>query len=97
MSRTYPTKMLRQRKQIVTKRMISGESSKSVQGDDTTLMNPGMTNRVVLATQNNDPLLDLLLGGVQTIKVRNDVFRLLSVNPVVLLVIRLAHRSIKLG
>ena len=42
-SRTYPTKMLRQRKQIATKRMISGESSKSVQGDDTTLMNPGMT------------------------------------------------------
>ena len=41
-SRTYPTKMLRQRKQIVTKRMISGESSKSVQGDDTTLMNPGI-------------------------------------------------------
>lgn len=41
-SRTYPTKMLRQRKQIATKRMISGESSKSVQGDDTTLMNPGI-------------------------------------------------------
>lgn len=41
-SRTYPTKMLRQRKQIATKRMISGESNKSVQGDDTTLMNPGI-------------------------------------------------------
>ena len=78
------------------KRMISRESSKSVQGDDTTLMNPGMTNRVVLTTQNNDPLLDLLLGSVQTIKVQNDVFRLLSVDPVVLLVIRWACSSIKL-
>ena len=44
--------------------------------------------RIVLATQNNDPLFDLLLGGIQTIKVRDDIFCLLAINPVVLLVVR---------
>jgi len=43
--------------------------------------------RIILATQNNDPLFNLL-GGIQTIKVRDDVFCLLTINPVVLLVVR---------
>ena len=41
-SKTYPTNMLRQRKQIATRSKINGESNKRVQGDDTTLMTPGM-------------------------------------------------------
>ena len=42
MSKTYPTKMLRQRKQVATRKMISGERNKSVQGDDMTRTTPGM-------------------------------------------------------
>lgn len=53
------------------------------------------SHRVVLAAQNDDPLLDFLLGGIETTEVRDNIFCLLPINPVVLLMVRWARRSVK--
>ena len=52
-------------------------------------------HRVILATQNNNALFDFLLGGIQAIKVRNNVFCLLAIDPIVFLVVRWAYSSVK--
>jgi len=72
--------MLRQRKQVATRRMISGESNKSVQGDDMTLTIPGMAiDTRETATASRMFVLGGCIGAVRNTRVFNsEVFTRLA-------------------